>query len=78
VDRFDTWNRPEPHETMKVRGKTVKKDDFLTHIQTKKYAQQIHSDGFLAIESPPAYECPNCLFHGFFESKVCHRCGGQL
>jgi hypothetical protein len=63
---------------VKVKGKSMKASDMLGYMKSSRRATVVHSDGFLAFETEPAYECPKCYFHGFFVSDVCHRCGEPI
>ena len=63
-----------------VKGKWVKSSEFRNWFIEKKFAREVHSDGFLALGgvTRPAYECKSCGFNGFFESDTCHKCGSLL
>ena len=82
IERPENLSDPAPYGGekgfTKVRGKKVSHKEWLAHLREKKFAKHVHTDGFLAFETEPAYECPNCYFHGFFESDKCHRCGSLL
>ena len=60
-----------------MNGKVVRTREVLEYIRTRR-AQTVHSDGFLSLAGvEPTYRC-ECGFGGFFESKVCDRCGAPV
>lgn len=70
--------RPERRKLLSKRYgyKNATHKDFLDHIRTKRYAREVHSDGFLAI-SDPARECEcggACIA---IDGYICPRCGKQ-
>ena len=72
---------PYGGESGVVRGNKglYKHSDVLGFMRTRRAAQSVHSDGFLALSGlvTPAYEC-ECGFSGMFESETCVRCGRKV
>lgn len=71
--------RPELQRvrSKRFKGKNITHKDMLEFIRTKRYAREVHSSFFLAVDLPAAYFC-KCGFTGVFRSERCARCNRRI